>query len=649
MKKLIDKLAELEPDKRVIFFKEKVLNQFPYERPLNRDVFIDECSKLLKACGVTKASIREEVKAIMPEDELGAHDGKEERKTQADLLIEMAGKATLFHDDLQDCFARVEVDGYAETWPTRSRFFRRWLVGRFYTETGKAPNNDAIGQAMGVIEAKATFDSPEHKLELRVAEHGGAFWYDLADPAWRAVKVTGEGWEVVDRPPILFRRYKNTSIQPEPKRVKDGLWKLLDFVNLPDEKEQYLLLIYVVTCLVPKIPHVIPVFHGEKGAAKSTAMRVLRRLIDPAVQELLTLPKDQNELALQFSHNYMPGFDNLDSLQTWQSDMLCQAATGGGISKREHYTNDDEIILSFLRCPALNGINLVATRPDLLDRSLLFGLERVDPGTRRPEAEFWQEFEQARPGIVGGMFEALASAMRIYPDVKLDRLPRMADFCRWGYAVSQGLGIGGKVFLDAYLGNIGGANEEAISGNPVAAAVAAMMQGRRYWEGTPAGLLDTLQKVAESERINTRAKSWPKAANTLTRRLLQVKSNLMDAGIEYGHDGHTRTGAKIVFRKVSESIVTTVTSSQTQEYQGFQRDDTRDDTEAQKSIVTVSSHEKPSNGAACDGCDDCDDTFGTYRKEVNAQNQPVKDNTVSACQKSQPAGRFQHPRQVCVQ
>ncbi|MDR9787650.1 MAG: hypothetical protein RJR37_10485 [Peptococcaceae bacterium MAG4] len=58
--------------------------------------------------------------------------------------------------------------------------------------------------------------------------------------------------------------------------------------------------------------------------------------------------------------NYAPCFDNLDGLSPWQSDMLCQAATGGGISKRELYTDMEEVILSFLRCPMLNGINLVA-------------------------------------------------------------------------------------------------------------------------------------------------------------------------------------------------------------------------------------------------------------------------------------------------
>ncbi|RJQ30566.1 MAG: hypothetical protein C4589_03000 [Peptococcaceae bacterium] len=570
MPALLAEMEALDIAGRPEFFNKKVLPEFAYINPVNRDVAITAVAKLLKPCGVTLQAIRQMVKLSMPED-AGAEDaGGDGRKSQADVLIELAEAATLFHDDLGEPFAVVDVGGHGEVWPVKSKFFRRWLVGRFYATTGKAPNSDAISQAMGVVEAKACFDGPEHKLHLRVAEHGGAFWYDLADDQWRAVRITPDGWEVVDRPPVLFRRYKNTAPQVEPRRAKGGLPRLLDFVNLGSEENRVLLLVYAVTCLVPGIPHVIPPFHGEKGAAKSTSLRVLRRAVDPAHRELLTMPKEQNELALMLAHNYMPAFDNLDGLQSWQSDMLCCASTGGGISKRELYTDEDEVILSFLRCPTLNGINLVVSRPDLLDRSLLFGLDRINQADRRGEAEFWQAFEEARPGIVAGMFDALAGAMKIYPALKLSGLPRMADFCRWGTAVAEALGIGGQVFLDAYLRNIGKANEEAISANPVAAAVTSLMAERSLWRGTAAELLGELEKVAVDEKISTRARSWPQAANALTRRLRQIKSNLLDAGIAYSIARDSSNKSFIVIRKDSEKTSGISGISETQAGQGFQ-------------------------------------------------------------------------------
>lgn len=480
--------------------------------------------------------IREPVQPVQEEE-------KPERKTQADILIELAkNKAKLFHSE-NEPFARIKVKGHLETWPVKSKYFRRWLAREYYIITGgKAPNNEAITQALNVIEAKAIFDGEAHNLELRVAEHDGAFYYDLADEQWRAVRVTPEGWEIVDEPPILFRRYKNTAPQVEPKRGKlDDIWSIQRFVNMKDvpktdQNDSALFVIYLVTCLIPGIAHVISVFAGEKGAAKSTTQRVQRKLIDPAYQELTTIQRSDNELALCLAHNYNPSFDNLDNLQAWQSDILCCASTGGGISKRELYTDQEEVILSFLRCCSLNGINLVVSRDDILDRSLIFNLERIEPEDRKEEAVFWKEFEEARPYILGGLFDALAGAMKIYPSVKLDKLPRMADFCRWGYAVAEALGAQGETFLELYYQNIGKASEEALMGNPTAAAVVAFMNGKKEWKGTPGTLLGELEKVAEEERINTQAKLWPKAANVLSRRLKQVKSNLADAGITYEED-----------------------------------------------------------------------------------------------------------------
>ncbi|MEW5954703.1 MAG: hypothetical protein AB1815_13475 [Bacillota bacterium] len=519
------------------------------------------------------AAAREWEPAPGPEEEPGAielqgtdlGDGKKDKKSQADILVKLAKDAYLFRDDLLEPFAMVNINGHTEIWPARSKFFKRWLVGRYYAVTDKAPNSDAIGQALNVVEAIATFQGNEHKLSLRVAEHKGSFWYDLADEQWRAIKVTPEGWEIVSRPPILFRRYKNTAPQVEPKRTEGGgLARLSKYVNMAKSDETVLLLIYLVTCLIPGVPHVVPVFHGEKGACKSTMMRVIRKIVDPARQELLTFPGDKNELALQLSHNYLPAYDNLDGLQAWQSDMLCCAATGGGVSKRELYTNDDEIILSFLRCVTLNGINMAATRPDLLDRALIFGLSRVAPEDRREEAEFWAGFEKDRPIIMGGLFDTLSGAMKIFPTVKLDKLPRMADFCRWGYAAAEALGVGGDVFLNMYYQNIGRANEEAITGNPIASAVVALMNNNNYWQGRSSKLLDALDEMAKTERINTRAKGWPQAAHVLIKRLKQVQSNLLDAGISCTVTRDEGNKSMVVFQRVRENTSGSSGSSESQ-------------------------------------------------------------------------------------
>lgn len=61
------------------------------------------------------------------------------------------------------------------------------------------------------------------------------------------------------------------------------------------------------------------------------------------------------------------------------------AATGGAFSRETFYSDSDETILRFKRCVSLNGINIVVTRPDLLDRSILLELERIPKEQREKQ------------------------------------------------------------------------------------------------------------------------------------------------------------------------------------------------------------------------------------------------------------------------
>jgi hypothetical protein len=492
----------------------------------------------------------------------------------------------------------------------RSKFFKQWLVRQYYEQTEKSPNNEALRQALNVIEAKAVFDGPEIKLSLRVAEHEGALWYDLANKAWQAVKITPDGWEVINNPPILFRRFKNTAAQILPQ--KGGSFDLLrKYINLKDEEDWLLLTALIAHAFVPGVPHAIPVFYGDKGSAKTTAQRVIRKLVDPAIRDTMTLPNDKNELVLMLMTNYAPCFDNLDGLSPWQSDMLCQAATGGGISKRELYTDMEEVILSFLRCPMLNGINLVASRDDLLDRCVLFKLERIVEEERKTEAEFWREFEGDRPYILGAIFDVLTKALQIYQHVKLPALPRMADFATWGYAIMEAAGGKGEAFLRTYRKNIAGAVEEAVTNDIVGAAVAEFMDGKEEWEGTATELLEALSELPS---VNTKERSWPKRPNTLTRELKKIKSALADYGIKVDTGFRTTTQRLILLQRVDNLSSLSSYRHEANNFKALSNDDImtiNDDNEK------ISSFPEPLKNKAHDDNGANDDIFPTSLKTNN--------------------------------
>jgi energy-coupling factor transporter ATP-binding protein EcfA2 len=460
------------------------------------------------------------------------HPGAGPKGSQADRLVALADAADmqLFHDELGVGFARVPVGAHKEVWRCHSRGFKRWLAQGFWHTEKRAPRSEALGSALNVIEAMACFEGEEHALNNRVARFEEAIWYDRADPEWGAVKITSAGWELVADPPLLFRRYAHQGAQVTPVRG-GSLLELLEFTNLRDGGQRLLLMTYLVSCLIPDIPHPLPLVHGPQGSAKSTLFRMLRRLIDPSAAEILGFPRDAAELTQQLSHHWAPFYDNLGDLPGWVSDLLCRAVTGEGFTKRELYTDDEDVIYRFRRCVGLNGINIAASAPDLLDRCLLFGLEPIADTNRKTEQQIWADFEMARPRLFGAMLDALAEAMARRRYVRLDKVPRMADFAFWGCAIAPALGYGPEEFMAAYQANSELRNEEVLESSPVALLVSELMKERTEWRGTASSLLTELEARAEDNHINTQGPGWPKAAHSLVRKLNTLKPNLAAAGI----------------------------------------------------------------------------------------------------------------------
>src|SRR5262245_48377788 len=89
-------------------------------------------------------------------------------RRQADILIELAQSAELFHSADGNGFADIDVNGFRATWPIGSNGFKEWLTRRYYEQTGGAPSSEAIRSARSVLQSRARFDAPERTVYLRV-------------------------------------------------------------------------------------------------------------------------------------------------------------------------------------------------------------------------------------------------------------------------------------------------------------------------------------------------------------------------------------------------------------------------------------------------------------------------------------------------
>lgn len=465
---------------------------------------------------------------------------------QSEIMLSLVRKENIeaFLNENNDVFVVIPINNHKETLSIDSHDFSLWLQQLFYKANHKTIRNESLKQAISILSAEVLFGEKDYiTLYNRVGKHQNEFWYDLTNPEWEAVKISKSGWSVTNETSKIFCRYRHQKEQVTPQPNGD-IKNIFEYINM--SKYKTLFLCWLVSCFVPDIPHPMPIFYGEKGAAKSTTCTLLKRLIDPSALETLQLSKDERTLIINLQQHYFLPFDNVSTISNDVSDILCRAITGSAVQQRKLFTNGEDYIFTFKRCLSVNGINNVANRADLLDRSIMFELERVSEENRKELGKVYESFEQARPELLGAIFNILSKAMEIYPNVMLDKLPRMADFCRWGYAIAEAIDGHGETFLKEYSDNQGIQNTEAINADSVAFLIVELMRNSLEWKGRISELLVNLQELAQNHGIQSNSKSLPNAPNALSRRIKSVKSNLETVGIEYRIEDNHSDGTHIV-------------------------------------------------------------------------------------------------------
>jgi len=451
--------------------------------------------------------------------------------SQADLLIELAGAAELFRATDGTAYADIDVGGCRQTWSLRSRGFRQWLTRQF-AASGSAPGSEAMKSAINLLEARAQFDAPVRAVHVRVGGHDGRLYLDLGDESWRAVEIDAEGWRIVERPPLRFRRGPGMQALPQPQ-PGGSIDTLRRFLNVRGEDDFTLVVAWALAVLRGKGPYPVLVLSGEQGSAKSTFSAILRTLLDPMTAPLRTLPRDERDLFIAASNAHVLAFDNLSGLPPWMSDTLCRLASGGGFAVRQLYTDQDEILFDAARPVILNGIEDIVARPDLADRALFLTLEPIPEQRRLPADRVWMAFEAERGRVLGTLLDALAHGLRTLPATKLPRLPRMADFALWATACEGALWRPGA-FWHAYAGNRADAVEDVIDADAVALALRRLLTVCTVWTGSCTELLAALTQHT-TERIS-RSRDWPDCARKLSGRLRRLATVLRASGIAVEFD-----------------------------------------------------------------------------------------------------------------
>ncbi len=462
-------------------------------------------------------------------------------------LVEfVTAKAELFHNADGDGYATFHAGSHDETWKIDSRGFREWLCAAFFRDFEKIPSDSALKDAIRALSGKARYDGKEIPVAIRCATVPDGYLIDLCNDVWQSVHITASGWQIVNSPAVRFWRNANMRPLPMPSRT-GNLPKLWDYVNI-DPDDRPMMLAFLVECFRADTPFPIAELTGGQGAAKSTSQTNLKSLIDPNAVNLRARPKTVDDLFVGATNNYLVSFENVSFLPPEMQDALCVLATGGGYAGRTLYTNAEETAITIKRPVIINGISANATAQDLVDRLIHFDLPTIS--TRKTAAELAEGFESAKPEIFGGLLDLFVQALKILPGVKIEKLPRMADFAVLGEAVYQAQGLKPGKFMQDYTEMRKESIYRTLDASPVALAI------QSFIEQNPMGFDGTVKAAFE---MVSRCKSdseerFPKSPKGFADSVRRASTALRVIGIEARIGSKTREGISIIIRKVSNEV-----------------------------------------------------------------------------------------------
>ncbi|UJX39305.1 hypothetical protein K9F62_11240 [Desulfovibrio sp. JY] len=490
-------------------------------------------------------------------DTAAVPETKQEEKKEPFKVIEE--QLELFRDPNDTRYATVRIDGVNHNFEIGGKDFNEAISLMFYELTGALPSSTERTQFNEMLRFKARHHGPMLDIYNRFADDNGDIYIDLCHDG-QAIHITKDGWDVVKNPPVKFIQHSH--MQPLPMPEKGGDFKeILRFLNIKRDEDKILILTWILVVVLTRISRAILILHGAPGACKSSTLSLIRRTLDPSSQILTYAHKTATEAALYLAANAVATFDNLTNLSKDVENILCMAATGGGISKRKLYSDKDSVILQFKRSVILTSLDVPTKASDLLDRAIAIELDRVQ-GKRLLDDELEREYAAKLPGILGGMCDTLSQMLTLRDKVTVTDLPRMADYALWACAGAMALGYSEEEFRKAYSRAALRVQNDVLQQEGLAKILLDYLDKRGDTSDFVANVWSDL--IAHAQQCGFPVDDIPKGASPLSRALKKFIPLLEVMGWKVEFSESKRKGREVSFRKISPPLITPASSEVTE-------------------------------------------------------------------------------------
>jgi len=470
--------------------------------------------------------------------DIDSRPNNNDTKNTSDLLIGfVSDSCELFYNKNKECFAKINIDNHTEVWGITSTGFSDWIRGEYFRVSNKGIPDKKLNEIIPTLKALAIHKGYEQEVFMRVAQVNNKIYIDLCDKNWSVVEITKDKWEVIDEPPVAFIRNNYMLPMQKPRGTYDtpfnhSITLLKKHINV--KKEDFILVVGVLMMYLQNDDGGMPllIVNGEAGTGKSTFTKMIRELVDPNSEPILMHPKEEN-IPIIANSNYVVSLDNLSGIRKSFSDLLCTIATGTSYITRKHYSNKEMSVISMKRPVILNGIEDIASRDDLVRRSVILELSKIEDGNVVDDAEVMSNFRDDVPSIFGALCTGLMTALKNINTVKINNITSMSRFCRWSGAAMPAFNWTADMFMENYHDNLKRSYIAVLDTAPFTAAILKMfdINPEADWKGTPTGLKEHLENLLYTYDYIVRSKYWVQNAKGVMNAIRRNRKALDKVGI----------------------------------------------------------------------------------------------------------------------
>ena len=444
-----------------------------------------------------------------------------ETSKRFETYLDQRGRAT--------CVIRDHGNPYAV--PIRSKTFEHILRREAKVREVRLRKAD-LAELIDELEADAEVEGEIIHIFHRVAPIPNGIEIDRGCEDQTRYRITAKGFELItEGSEATFSR--TITMLPLATPADKGDLSIIDkYLNL--EEDDIVMFKGLVSYINahPKVPstnYPITAMIGGQGTGKSFQSKLFQSLIDPSTVGVQSMPKNEKDFSITLQNTHLLCADNTRKLRESRADLCCISTSGGAVSSRALYTNDDQHVIHLHGALLLNGIHNFIDQPDMAERSVILHPLPINPEQRKSEAELMADLEKDMPVILRGLYDYIAKIFA-QPEVRSKRPERLIELSDWYARMEKVDGVDEGTYQSIYSANLRQAQLNSLFENALAVAIIQFAESlKNPWKGTPSDLLDELNQ--EVSRATQRSPYWPQNSIAFSKRILVLQTGLKSQGI----------------------------------------------------------------------------------------------------------------------